>query len=145
MGRDAKGFRPMMEIGLPVHIFAWNFTYPRSFMCSKRCDSIFLDSAPSSGKTKRLKSMRYSDGYIDLSWCVIADDSVTQRSLCPALTLTERVRILVGYYFFHNFLELEFYIFRNNDQTHTFQYFPSNCYTKKYMSWKDRECNRVQS
>ena len=92
-------------------------------MCSKRCDSIFLDSGPSSGKTKRLKSMRYYDGYEYLSWCTTADDSVTQGSLCLGLPAGQTgFESQLGFTFFI-FLELEFYNIRNNDQMRYFAYF----------------------
>ena len=67
--------------------------------------------------------MRYYDGYEGPSWCAMADDSVTQGSLCPALTLTVWVRIPPAITFFSIFLELEFYIFRNNDQIDDFRHF----------------------
>ena len=80
--------------------------YPCSFRRSMRCYSIFLDSVPSSNKTKGLKSIGYYEG-----------------SLCLAVNPTDRVRILSEFYFFSILLKLEFYIFRNNDQTHTFPHF----------------------
>ena len=83
----------------------------------------FLDSMPSSDKTKGLKSIGYNDGYRDLGWCALPDDSVTQGSLCSAVNPTNRVRIPSQFYFFSILLKLEFYIFRNNDQTHTFPHF----------------------
>ena len=39
--RDAKGFRPKMEIELPVDIFAGNFTDPCSWACFIRWDIIY--------------------------------------------------------------------------------------------------------
>ena len=79
------------------------------------CDTIrfFFDPVPSSDKTKGLKSIGYYDGYRDLGWCALADGSVTQGSLCSAMTQTARVRNSPCFYFFHIFLELEFYNFRN--------------------------------
>ena len=60
------------------------------------------------------------DGYVNLSWCAMAHDSLKQGSLCRALALTEWVRILVGYYFFIMFWLI---IYRNNDQSRYFPFF----------------------
>ena len=83
----------------------------------------FLDSVSSSDKTKGLKSIGYYDGYKDLSWCALADGSVTQGSLCLAVNPSDRVRIPPEFYFFSILLKLEFYIFRNSDQVRYFPYF----------------------
>ena len=97
--------------------------YPCSFRRSMRYYSIFLDSVSSSDKTKGLKSIGYYDGYKYLSWCALADGSVTQGSLCLAVNPTDRVRIPLEFYFFSILLKLEFYIFRNSDQVRYFPYF----------------------
>ena len=97
--------------------------YPYSFRRSMRYYWIFLDSVPSCNKTKGLKSIGYYDGYRDLGWCVLSDGSVTQGSLCLAVNPTDRVRIPSEFYFFSILLKLEFYNFRNNDQTHAFPHF----------------------
>ena len=97
--------------------------YPCSVRRSMRYYSIFLDSVSSSDKTKGLKSIGYYDGYKYLSWCALADGSVTQGSLCLAVNPSDRVRIPPEFYFFYNFLKLEFYIFRNIDQVRYFPYF----------------------
>ena len=104
-------------------------------MWSQRCDSIFLDFAPSSCKIKRLKSMRYNDGYVDRNWCAMADDSMMQGSLCPALTLTEWVRIPVGcYFFFLLFSNQNFTFFVITIKPSTFSFF----YGLKYFVSKVR-------
>ena len=97
--------------------------YQSSFSRSMRYHSIFLYSVSSSNKTKGLKFIGYYDGYKDLSWCALADGSVTQGSLCLAVNPTDRVRISLEFYFFSILLKLEFYIFRNNDQVRYFPYF----------------------
>ena len=97
--------------------------YPCSFRRSMRYYSTFLDSVPSSDKTKGLKSIGYYDGYKYLSWCALADGSVTQGSLCLAVNPSDRVRIPPEFYFFSILFKLEFYIFRNSDQVRYFPYF----------------------
>ena len=63
------------------------------------------------------------NGNISLSWLGATDGSVTQGSLCSAMTQPARVRGSPGFYFFHIFLELEFYNFRNYDQIDPFRPF----------------------
>ena len=84
-------------------------------MCSQQCHSNYLDLTPASDKTRGLQSMRYHDGFKYLSWCAVPDGSVTQGSLCLSLTAMVRVRVLLVFYFFSKFLQLEFYLFRNYD------------------------------